>query len=104
MTIRQRQEPNWAARGALGVNVREARRRAGWSQEDLAHQSGIARSYVSTIERGLANLALDHIVLIADTLGVDPLELVPGKRQIAAIRPTPQAAAGESRRVTKRSR
>ena len=56
------------------------------SQEDLAHDSGVARSYVSTIERGLANLALDHVVLLANTLGVDPVELVPDNRQIKAAR------------------
>lgn len=81
---RQRQEPNWAAREALGDNVRAARARAGMSQEYLAHESGVARSYVSTIERGLANLALDRIVLLAATLGVDATELVPTRRQVAA--------------------
>jgi transcriptional regulator with XRE-family HTH domain len=69
----------------LGVNVREARQRAGVSQERLAHESGIARSYLSTIERGLANLALDHLVRLAEMLDVDPSELVPTAKQIASL-------------------
>lgn len=84
MTSRQRQQPNWAAREALANNVREARRRKGLAQEALAHESGIARSYVSTVERGQANLTLDHLVRLAEILEVEPGELVPSRKQIKA--------------------
>lgn len=76
--------PNRAAREALGTNLREARTQAGVSQERLAHESGISRSYVSHIERGLANLALDHLVRLAEIIGVEPGDLVPTTRQISA--------------------
>lgn len=92
MTSRQRQPPNRAAREALGINVRAARTKAGISQETLAHESGIARSYVSTIERGLANLALDHLVLLAGVLDVETTDLVPTHRQIAEAAATAPGA------------
>lgn len=82
MPSRERQPPDLAARRALGANVRTARAGLGISQETLAHESGIARSYVSNIERGLANPALDHLVMLARTLKVEPTEIVPTFAQV----------------------
>jgi len=55
------------------VKLRKAR---GWSQEQLALESGLARSYVSGIERGLRNVALINICVLADTLEVPPAEML----------------------------
>jgi transcriptional regulator with XRE-family HTH domain len=44
----------------------------GWSQERLSFESGLARSYLSGIERGLRNISLDNICRLAGTLGVQP--------------------------------
>ncbi|WP_231908001.1 MULTISPECIES: helix-turn-helix domain-containing protein [Cupriavidus] len=52
------------------------RKQRGWSQEKLALESGLARSYVSGIERGVRNVALINICALADTLGVPPGELM----------------------------
>lgn len=38
--------------------------------------SGIARSYVSGVERGKRNISLLNIVLLAQTLKVEPAELM----------------------------
>lgn len=51
------------------VAVRKDR---GWSQEKLSLESGLARSYLSGIERGLRNVSLDNICRLAGTLGVQP--------------------------------
>jgi transcriptional regulator with XRE-family HTH domain len=51
------------------VAVRKDR---GWSQETLSFESGLARSYLSGIERGLRNISLDNICRLAGTLGVKP--------------------------------
>lgn len=59
----------------FGKRVRELRRGAGISQEALANKYGFARSYMSKIERGLANVALDGIQRLADALGVPPKAL-----------------------------
>ena len=55
------------------VGLRKAR---GWSQERLALESGLARSYVGGIERGKRNLALINICILAETLEVTPGEML----------------------------
>jgi len=55
---------------AFGDAVRAARAAAGISQEELAHLSGIDRSYLGAIERGEQNAGLLHLARIADALGV----------------------------------
>ncbi|HZC54300.1 MAG TPA: helix-turn-helix transcriptional regulator [Mycobacterium sp.] len=59
-------------RAAFGSRVRALRTERGWSQERLAHQAGLDRTYVGSVERGERNIALDNIWLLADTLGVTP--------------------------------
>jgi transcriptional regulator with XRE-family HTH domain len=56
----------------FGQHLVELRKSRGWSQERLALESGLARSYVSGIERGVRNVALQNICLLADTLGLEP--------------------------------
>lgn len=46
------------------------------SQEQLALQSGLARSYLSGVERGQRNIALENIAKLALTLDVDLKELM----------------------------
>ena len=67
----------------FGQHLIELRKARGWSQERLALESGLARSYVGGIERGQRNLALINICILADTLGVTPremLDFIPQKR------------------------
>lgn len=42
----------------FGLHLVELRKTRGWSQERLALESGLARSYVGGIERGQRNIAL----------------------------------------------
>lgn len=42
------------------------------SQEDLAFESGLHRTYISGIERGIRNVGLDNVGVIAKALGVEP--------------------------------
>jgi transcriptional regulator with XRE-family HTH domain len=56
---------------AFGEHLAKVRRELGWSQERLALEAGLARSYVGDVERGLRNIALVNIVRIADTLSVE---------------------------------
>lgn len=55
------------------VQLRKERR---WSQEQLALESGLARSYLGGIERGHRNVALLNICRLAETLNVPPSELL----------------------------
>lgn len=54
----------------FGVAVRNARRALGFSQEDLAHRSGLHRTYVGSVERGERNISLSSAWALADTLGM----------------------------------
>jgi transcriptional regulator with XRE-family HTH domain len=60
----------------FGLYLVELRKAQGWSQERLALESGLARSYVGGIERGQRNLALINICILAETLGVTPSEML----------------------------
>jgi transcriptional regulator with XRE-family HTH domain len=72
-------EANTAYRRAFGQRLRQLRDERGFSQEGLALESGIARSYLGGIERGEKNPALDHIVRLSTTLDVQPSELMPDR-------------------------
>lgn len=60
----------------FGANIRKLRLKRGWSQEDLAEFSGLHRTYVSGIERGIRNPTLSIIILIAKALEVPPSALL----------------------------
>jgi transcriptional regulator with XRE-family HTH domain len=61
---------------AFGTAVRQVRRDVGISQEELAHLSGIDRSYLGAIERGDQNTGLIHISKIASALDIPVSELM----------------------------
>ncbi len=60
----------------FGRNVRRARLRLGISQEELAHRSGLHRTYVGGVERGERNISLLNIVKLARALDVAPSRLL----------------------------
>ena len=60
----------------LGLAIKELRLELGLSQEALAFEAGIDRSYIGGIERGEHNLALINLIKIAQTLGVTSSELL----------------------------
>ncbi|MDI9700128.1 helix-turn-helix transcriptional regulator [Burkholderia cenocepacia] len=60
----------------FGKRLVELRKARGWSQEKLALESGLARSYVGGIERGQRNIALYNICVLAETLGVPPSDML----------------------------
>lgn len=63
---------------AFGAQVRALRRDRGWSQEDLAAECGLDRTYIGGIERGERNVALRNIQRIARALGIALAELMRG--------------------------
>jgi transcriptional regulator with XRE-family HTH domain len=56
----------------LRVNVRHHRRLKGMSQERLALDAGMERSYVSDLERGMRNPSVRALGRLAEALGVEP--------------------------------
>lgn len=61
---------------ALGDAIRRARTGGGVSQEALAVDADLDRSYVGGIERGEHNLTVMNIVKIADALRMAPSVLL----------------------------
>jgi transcriptional regulator with XRE-family HTH domain len=64
------------ARKLFGERLAKLRKAKGWSQEVLALESGIARSYLGGVERGQRNISLDNICRLAEALEVKPSELM----------------------------
>lgn len=62
----------------LGVRIRTLRTSLGFSQEQLAEQCGLHRTYVGAVERGERNVSLLNIVKFARSLGVSPSQLLEG--------------------------
>ncbi len=60
----------------LGANVRRHRKLAGMSQEELALESGLKRSYVSDLERGTRNPSVRALGRLAAALRVEPARLL----------------------------
>ena len=60
----------------LGVNVRHHRKLKGMSQERLALDAGMERSYVSDLERGMRNPSVRALGRLAAALGVPPAVLL----------------------------
>ena len=64
----------------LGANVRYHRKRLGMSQEQLALDAGMERSYVSDVERGVRNPSVRALGRLADALNVEPSLLLLNER------------------------
>ena len=62
-------------RAVLAYNMRLFRVGKGWSQEELARQCGLDRTYVSAVERKRWNIAMSNIEKIALALEVAPYQL-----------------------------
>ena len=59
----------------FGERVREIRGRVGLSQEQLAHEAKLDRSYVGQVERGERSITLDNIHRLANALSVSAADL-----------------------------
>jgi transcriptional regulator with XRE-family HTH domain len=57
-------------RDTLARNMRLIRAERGWSQEFLAAEAGLNRTYLSAVERSEQNISLDNIWKVARALGV----------------------------------
>ena len=55
----------------LGQRIRARRKKLGMSQEGLAHEAGLDRSYVGRIERGEHNLTFVSLVRLCRAMRCD---------------------------------
>jgi transcriptional regulator with XRE-family HTH domain len=65
---------------AFGEVIRERRKALGLSQEEIAESSGLHRTYISLIERGIKSPTLISIFGLAAALKAKPEELVKATR------------------------
>jgi len=54
----------------MGQYLRTVREKKGWSQEEMAFECGLHRTYVGSVERGEYNLTLLTLRRITNTLGI----------------------------------
>ncbi|MGB3314058.1 MAG: helix-turn-helix transcriptional regulator [Albidovulum sp.] len=63
-------------RAVVGKNVRHFRELTGLSQEELAFDADLHRTYVSGVERGIRNPTVLIAAKLAAVLGVEPSKLL----------------------------
>lgn len=66
------------------MTLKEARQKAGLSQNQLADAAGVCRSTIPKYESGgraVGNLAARNYIAICDALNVDPHDLLPAEKQ-----------------------
>jgi transcriptional regulator with XRE-family HTH domain len=61
---------------ALGDAIREARKKRGLSQERLALEAGLDRTFISSIEAGRRNITFASLLKVTSALDIKPAELL----------------------------
>jgi transcriptional regulator with XRE-family HTH domain len=63
-------------REVFATNLRRLRHEKGLSQDDLAYEAEVSRSYLSQLEKGAYYASLKIIGRLAEALDVDPAEFL----------------------------
>ena len=63
-------------RDVFAANLRRLRHEKGLSQDDLAYEAEVSRSYLSQLEKGAFYASLKIIGKLAEALAVEPDELL----------------------------
>jgi len=74
------------AREILAYQLRELRKKKGYSQEMLADLSGLNRSYIGRVERHEHSVGLDNLEQIAEGLEVDIAHLLELEKRESRLR------------------
>ena len=82
---------------AVGLAVRRVRKQRGTSQEELAWQADLHRTYISGVERGVRNPSLASLETIAEALEVRLSRLMTIAEQIQSGRIKVSTARQERR-------
>jgi transcriptional regulator with XRE-family HTH domain len=69
-------------RQVFAANLRRIRHEKGISQEELAYEAEVNRTYMSKVEKGDTWVGLEIMVKLSSALGVEPADLLqrPPKR------------------------
>lgn len=63
-------------REVFAFNLRRVRHAKGFSQDDLAYEAEVSRSYLSQLEKGAFYASLKIVGKLAKVLDVEPAELL----------------------------
>jgi transcriptional regulator with XRE-family HTH domain len=63
-------------REVFALNLRRFRQARGLSQEALAHEAGVDRTYISALERNVYSASLTMLEKLAIVLKVEPAEML----------------------------
>ena len=72
-------------REVFARNLRKHRQAKGLSQEALAHEADVDRTYISALERGMYSATITMVDRLATVLGVEPGALL--QRPTRSARP-----------------
>jgi len=61
---------------AFGLRVRKLRETLDWSQDQLAEQANLHRTYISGLERGERNVSVINVLRLARALKTTPGKLL----------------------------
>ncbi len=76
---------------AFGKALRQRRKEAGLTQEQLAHEADVQRNYVSLIERGINQPTITIIFKLAGALKCPPSALVADVEGLVGTERSPKA-------------
>ena len=62
---------------AFGLKLRQRRKKAGITQNELEKKTGVTRVYVGLIERGETSITLEKVYRLAEALKCDVSDLLP---------------------------
>lgn len=62
----------------LGAKIQKLRQNKGLSQEELAFEAGLHRTYISHVERGSRNITVVGLYKIAKGLEIEPATILKG--------------------------
>jgi transcriptional regulator with XRE-family HTH domain len=63
-------------REVFAANLRRLRNAKGVSQDELAHEANVSRSYLSQLEKGTFYASLNVVGRLSEALDVEPAELL----------------------------
>lgn len=79
--------PKSPLRDTLATNLRLLRAERGWSQERLAHEAGLNRTYLSAVERSEQNISIDNVWRLCVALEIAPDKILAAKDQRQVSKP-----------------
>lgn len=74
----------------LGGKLKEARRKAGLTQDQLARRVSLSRTSITNIESGTQAVQIHQLYQIAAEIGISPQDLLPAQDTVAIETPVPK--------------